>query len=79
MKIYLHAIILFLTMNAYAIASIIKIEGTYTCRSIEIGSHQLYTANVILKKTGDVYSVNSKFNDGSIYHGTSIYDTKNMF
>ncbi len=76
MKTYLRAMILFLAMNSFANASSANIEGAYVCKSIEIGSHQLYTADAILKKTGEVYSVDSKFNDGSTYHGTGIYDNK---
>lgn len=72
MKNYFSAIILFLAMNAFAIASPANIEGAYFCKSTEIGSHQLYTANAVLIKTGDVYSIDSKFNDGSTHHVLQI-------
>lgn len=77
MKNYFNLVILFLVFNTSIMAASVKLEGRYTCQSIEVGTHQLYTGNVTLRKTGDTYTINSKFNDGSTYQGTGIYDPKN--
>ncbi len=76
MKKYLQLSILFLMMNTPVFAASSNLQGTYHCKSPEVGTDKIYTGTMTLKKTGDTYTTNSKFNDGSSYKGTGIYDEK---
>jgi hypothetical protein len=71
MKKYLFAVSVFLILNnAYASLYPRNLEGSYNCNCIEVGTKIFFKSIMIIKKTGETYSMNSKFNDGSFYVGT---------
>ena len=76
MKKHLMISLLTLTFSTSVIAAAVNPQGTYFCQSIEVGTHQLYTGTMTIKKTGATYTTSSKFSDGSTYKGTGIFDAK---
>lgn len=65
-----------LTFNTASHASTFptNLEGQYFCNCTEVGTNKTYKAIMSVKKTDQTYTINSKFDDGSFYIGTGIYN-----
>lgn len=63
-----------LLLPAISHAEVCRIEGTYQCQCVEVETKVVYNGHMIINKTGKTYEIESKFNDGSFYKSTGIYD-----
>lgn len=73
MRKYLVVVCLLVNHMAYAA---INVAGTYECRWPDAVSGKTIKGLIILKKTGQTYTMKSGYDDQSSYHGTGIYDEK---
>ncbi|ARG98341.1 hypothetical protein [Legionella micdadei] len=79
MKNYLLALLLLSGLSAQAPAATFSsnLEGDYECTGTdEEHPNMVFKGEMVIKKTGQTYSVNSSFSDNASYIGTGIYDKK---
>ena len=69
------AIIIFMNTCTFASHYPTNLEGNYNCNGVEADNpNDHYKGVVVVKKSGQTYTTNSTFDDGSTYIGTGIYD-----
>ena len=73
MKKYLFNAMLLLSLNTFAAGSG-SLSGTYECKGSEVGTHEAFTCQMTIKKTGETYASTATCSDGNSYRGTGIYD-----
>ena len=51
-----------------------NLEGNYECVGSEVNTHETFTCQMTIKKTGFTYASTANCTDGNSYRGTGIYD-----
>lgn len=75
MKKYLITGLLIATGSSFATQTV-SLDGNYHCKGHEVDTKTAFTCEMTVKKAGETYSSIATCDDGTAYHGTSIYDEK---